>query len=1213
MADPINTGQKTPTGRIIWNDGSKDYSERTATIQASNGLYYTIPTVDEDGGQKYGSSQEVWSLYIDKYGPIDFLTGEKLPGFKTSTAAIKYAKNRSSTRKQKKFSQGGVAMNNQTEKAFGSQVGIGSVSSARELGAMGSIPPSDATNALDILAEERNRSEKKVIKKETLLFDPEINPDPSLEAEDVNTTNPLETSLVPKPRPENFKINRMSPIDAVVNSGYLLSKERNDGTTKIVTGLDENNPEQRKAINGMFDSALYSEKQLKKGASENYDSRIKAWCATFVHHILTNLGADTLNTGDKFDRLRADKYKNYGTKVESFEDIKEGDIVVLDFDLPGTEGYGIGDHVGFYAGTRVESPADRGYINVVGGNQGGGGQLRDPTNQGYGGAVTIRSNVYKTTNILAIRRITYDDITYEFNEKLAEENPDFQKFVPSKIQTAQLQTQTADYSEGGDVPEEKKESFFERYNPLTGSYRREEPTSVKIARAGLDLTPVGSAMAIGEEVKKDDTSWAKIGVLTAAEIAGFTGIGTPIKYMLRKGTRFKTSKGSTYEATSDNTTVRNKASRPEHPGEGGIQPESSKTIFMPKSELNKFAGIHQNPDIGTEFVPISETRAALKYTNDFGPHKKGDIVGGTEVEFTLKPEIGLSPVEILNHKHSNGIHFGNEITDIELPKETKNYNKGGTAMNKQTEMAFMNQGGLKDDGMKQDPVSGNPVPNGSMANEVRDDIPAQLSEGEYVVPADVVRYYGVKHFEDIRNKAKSGLQSMEANGRIGGEPVPVGGPKAGMQQPSTPYNTVPTQPQQQMSGGLNQGEMNEIQSMMMAVGGFVEEPNNMQQGNTDPYQQQQTMYQQPMAMGANQGTLATNNLSYNPNVQYKPTGGFSFEPNNQGLFSNDPNKGQVQTAVTLYSPDGLIVKIVNLPDQKIEYDNLIAQGYTTTKPSIKTGGGGGGSSEPREVKPWYESTNFTAGAEGGAASAANYFGKSSKIGSVVGGVIGGVLAGPVGAAVGAYGAQVYNISTAKAEVALRKAMGDIKGAKALNDAIEAKLAGTKGLQGAYDKANKFIGADGDLKVIQALKAAGIKGDYGNLRDTELTSYLDSLQKNPTAQSALAELLGTTVTPVTTITPVATPKDSAGLAAAKAMSDQEKSKGTQYAKKGDKRDRVFKGGKVIETTSGPDTRTSAEKIASAQASATAGGRTLATGGKAEGGLMSKKKTKKTKGK
>ncbi len=69
-----------------------------------------------------------------------------------------------------------------------------------------------------------------------------------------------------------------------------------------------------------------------------------------------------------------------------------------------------------------------------------------------------------------------------------------------------------------------------------------------------------------------------------------------------------------------------------------------------------------------------------------------------------------------------------------------------------------------------DPVSGNEVPIGSTASEVRDDIPAQLSEGEYVVPADVVRYYGVKFFEELRAKAKFGYQDMSENGRIGGEP-----------------------------------------------------------------------------------------------------------------------------------------------------------------------------------------------------------------------------------------------------------------------------------------------------------------------------------------------------------------------------------------------------------------------------------------------------------
>ena len=72
-----------------------------------------------------------------------------------------------------------------------------------------------------------------------------------------------------------------------------------------------------------------------------------------------------------------------------------------------------------------------------------------------------------------------------------------------------------------------------------------------------------------------------------------------------------------------------------------------------------------------------------------------------------------------------------------------------------------------------DPVSGNEVPPGSLPEEVRDDIPARLSEGEYVVPADVLRFYGVKFFEDLRENAKMELARMDREGRIGGEPIPV--------------------------------------------------------------------------------------------------------------------------------------------------------------------------------------------------------------------------------------------------------------------------------------------------------------------------------------------------------------------------------------------------------------------------------------------------------
>tara|TARA_R100000697_G_scaffold1173_1_gene2625 strand:+ start:1082 stop:2863 length:1782 start_codon:yes stop_codon:yes gene_type:complete len=123
-------------------------------------------------------------------------------------------------------------------------------------------------------------------------------------------------------------------------------------------------------------------------------------------------------------------------------------------------------------------------------------------------------------------------------------------------------------------------------------------------------------------------------------------------------------------------------------------------------------------------------------------------------------------------------------------EKSQEFNKGGTVMKDQMEMAFMQEGGLRDDGMDVDPVSGNEIPPGSMASEVRDDIPAQLSEGEYVVPADVVQYFGVKFFEDLRMEAKRGLADMEANGRIGGEPVDMneGGMMQGNEQ-TMPVNT----------------------------------------------------------------------------------------------------------------------------------------------------------------------------------------------------------------------------------------------------------------------------------------------------------------------------------------------------------------------------------------------------------------------------------------
>lgn len=80
---------------------------------------------------------------------------------------------------------------------------------------------------------------------------------------------------------------------------------------------------------------------------------------------------------------------------------------------------------------------------------------------------------------------------------------------------------------------------------------------------------------------------------------------------------------------------------------------------------------------------------------------------------------------------------------------------------KQMQFMFMSEGG------EVDPVSGNTIPPGGTAEGVRDDIDAKLSEGEYVIPANVVRFLGVDKLEKMVTKAEEQLAEMETKGRRG--------------------------------------------------------------------------------------------------------------------------------------------------------------------------------------------------------------------------------------------------------------------------------------------------------------------------------------------------------------------------------------------------------------------------------------------------------------
>lgn len=164
---------------------------------------------------------------------------------------------------------------------------------------------------------------------------------------------------------------------------------------------------------------------------------------------------------------------------------------------------------------------------------------------------------------------------------------------------------------------------------------------------------------------------------------------------------------------------------------------------------------------------------------------------------------GLGLVEIIDKyfgrtKASKPTPRDNVTTGVEMPEEyyierrlkgryppkagetESAYNMRITKMVRQVKSGEMTIPGMADGGMAMPSgVNPNSPPPGAMEKEVADDVPAKLSEGEYVVPAAVVRFYGVDKFEKMTQKAMETLQEMEQRGRIK-SPQPKPQPKPQM-------------------------------------------------------------------------------------------------------------------------------------------------------------------------------------------------------------------------------------------------------------------------------------------------------------------------------------------------------------------------------------------------------------------------------------------------
>lgn len=134
---------------------------------------------------------------------------------------------------------------------------------------------------------------------------------------------------------------------------------------------------------------------------------------------------------------------------------------------------------------------------------------------------------------------------------------------------------------------------------------------------------------------------------------------------------FVTEKGSRYWLYPDNTTIRDKAPRPEHPGEKGLQPRSALTVYVDPKEAQVLALPSGGPHpVGIKFDPATNILQAGQFRpTGFVPFK-------SSVDFPVKaslvPEVGKSPLELWKKlKGPDGsiaftkIHLGNKITSIE--------------------------------------------------------------------------------------------------------------------------------------------------------------------------------------------------------------------------------------------------------------------------------------------------------------------------------------------------------------------------------------------------------------------------------------------------------------------------------------------------------------------------------------------------------------------
>lgn len=587
--------------------------------------------------------------------------------------------------------------------------------------------------------------------------------------------------------------------------------------------------------------------------------------------------------------------------------------------------------------------------------------------------------------------------------------------------------------------------------------------------------------------------------------------------------------------------------------------------------------LYDNPE-----DPISETRTMADTLTEVTPYNLDTYRGGGSLRGIngsfYDDESARVGIDSLRQAALDALEADNRKMPVVPEEEEKGffarifgYAKGGEVKSMKEQMRLFEEGGLADDGMTEEPVTGNEVPAGSMASEVRDDIDAKLSEGEYVVPADVVRYYGVKFFEDLRSEAKGGLSEMEADGRIGGEPAPMeGAPRISEEEMAMLQAAASKQMGMAEGGMVPASPLNEDQLIENLISVVKNDPNLMNKLG----QRGVMLFEGGLVDGYAEGGIVE--PTFNPN-QWMTVGGSYFGGNQQAPaaaaatpIENRTYRGPNGETITIRFQNGAALDPIPagyVPEADYTTTNLEQTGSTgrdrgdsnpfqpPQTPTVER--------EPEDPAV-YRGVNFN---DPVAAAKAALEGTQGTMGNRLMVGAAGMVNPLLGAAV-KQGLVANGLATARANLMVAQQYGTPEQVAEIEAALaEAEKNAPSGVGGLFG--NVF----GDML-----------GSGQNLFDDAVAQY---------------EKYGV-LTPQGAIDAVTS---GAGIGRAKAMTAAEVQAGQDYAKKGDDRDTSWAGGKVATNQDKP-TYTSDKERKDAVEKAVAATGVRATGGRARGGLMGK---------